>query len=333
MLIVGQHSDVLAVARTQGENRQVPKIKVDTTGVETEQGAVKPGLYPVKIKDVELKEAKSSGNEMLALIYEIQGGDHDGRVLYDYIVLDDASAFRLAALQDALGLKRKTELDTDKLVGKKLQVRTVVQKSDEYGEQARVRNLLPAKGAAQTDEDLDDDGDDDDEVDYEEMDLAELKEELEAREIELEGKVTKKKAIKALEEDDEESEDDEDEDDEDAEDESEDEDADDDSDDDEDDDDDDEEEDEEQDYSEMDLGELKEAAKEKKIKSKGLKKKELVKALEEADEEDEQDYSEMDLQELKDECKERGLKTAGKKKDLIERLEKDDGEGEDGEPF
>jgi hypothetical protein len=316
----------------------VAKVKVDTTGVETDQGVVKPGLYTVKIKEARIGEAKSSGEAQLAVIYEIQGGDFDKRVLFDYINLEnDTMKFRLAAFQDALGIPRKGTLDTDEIEGKKVKVRTIVQKSEEYGDQARIRNVMSAKTGSSSEEDLDDDaddGEDEEEVDYEEMDLDELKEELEAREIEPEGKLTKKKAIKLLEEDDEaeedESDDDDDDDDEaeaDSDDESEDEDEDDDE------EDDDDEDDEEADYSEMDLGELKEAAKEKKIKTKGLKKKDLIKALEAADEEEEQDYDEMDLKELKDECKERGLKTTGKKADLVKRLEKDDKTGPDGEPF
>lgn len=315
------------------------KIKVDTTGVEVSPSAVKPGLYPVKIKEIEAKEAKSSGNMQLAVIYEISGGEFDGRVLFDYIPLnDDSMAFRLAAFQDALGLKRKGEIDTDKLVGKKLQVRTVVQKSEEYGEQARVRNVLPPKSAGKAEDDLDEDDDDDDEVDYEEMDLAELKEEVKARELEVDGKQTKKKLIAALEENDEEEEDDSDDDDDEsdeaeADDDDESEDDDEESDDDEDEDEDDED-DEEEGYDDMDLPELKKLAKKRKVEVKGkVTKKKLVAALEEDDEADEQDYSEMDLDELKSECKERGLKTAGKKAQLITRLEKDDKTGDDGEPF
>lgn len=311
------------------------KIKVDTTGVEVNPPAVKPGLYQAKIKEAEAKPAKSSGNMQLAIIYEIVGGEFDGRVLFDYIPLDDDSmAFRLAAFQDALGMKRKGEIDTDKLVGKKIAIRTVVQKSEEYGEQARVRNVLPPKGAAKADDIDEDDGDDDDEdVDYEEMTLEELKEELEARELEVEGKQTKKKLIAALEEHDEEEEDDaDDDDDEDDEGEAEESDDDDDEDDEEDEEDDDEDE-EAEDYSEMDLAELKAAAKEKKLKTKGLKKKQIIELLEEEDEDEEPDYSEMDIDELKNEAKERGLKSTGKKDQLISRLEKDDKTGDDGEPF
>lgn len=320
------------------------KIKVDTTGVETEPEAIKPGLYPAKVKEVELTESQKDKSPMLKVLYEITGGQYDGRVLYDYIMLDnDAMMFRLAAFQDAIGLKRKGEIDTDKIVGKKLQIRTVVQKSEEYGEQARVRNILPPKGKGASDEDLDDEDedDDDDEVDYNDMTLDELVEELEAREIDVPKKPKKKALIRLLEENDEEeaeSEDDEDDEDE-AEAES---DADGDEDDDEDDDesDEDEDEDEDEDYSEMDLAELKKEVKKRKLEVEGkATKKNLIAALEADDEEDdededeEQDYDEMDLEELKDECKERGLKTAGKKAQLVKRLEKDDKTDDDGEPF
>jgi hypothetical protein len=318
----------------------VAKVKVDTTGVETAPSAVKPGLYTVKIKECELRESKA-GNPQIAIIMEISGGEFDGRVLFDYIPVDDDSmAWKLASFQDALGINRKATIDTDKIVGKKFKVRTVVQKSEEYGEQARVRNMLALNEKGQS-EDLDDD-DDDEDVDYEEMSLDELKEEIEAREIEVSGKATKKKLIKLLEENDEKEEDDSDDED-DGDDEAEADDDDESEDGEEDDDDsDDDEDDEDEDYDEMDLAELKKEVKSRKLEVSGKQtKKKLIAALEEDDEEDdddddeedEQDYEEMDLDELKNECKERGLKATGKKAQIIKRLEKDDAEGEDGEPF
>jgi hypothetical protein len=296
------------------------KIKVDTTGVETQATAVKPGLYSVKVKDAEGKES-GKGKPMLAVIFEIQGGEFDGRALYDYIPLDDDSMmWKLASFQDAMGLKRKATIDTDDLIDKKCQVRTVVQKSEEYGEQARIRNILGPKGAKQTDEDLgdDDDDDDDDEVDYSELSLKELKAEIKERELEPD-KTTKKALIEALEADDEEDDDDSDDDDDDDED--------------------------EQDYEEMTLKELKDEIEERELEIEGkATKAKLIEALEENDDEDEDededdddddevDYEEYSLKELKDELKERSLKTAGKKDVLVARLEKDDKAGSDGEPF
>lgn len=51
------------------------------------------------------------------------------------------------------------------------------------------------------------------------------------------------------------------------------------------------------------------------------------------DPDDAEDYSEMSLKDLKATAAERGLATSGSKTKLIARLEEDDGDGEDGEPF
>jgi hypothetical protein len=72
--------------------------------------------------------------------------------------------------------------------------------------------LLEADDESDEDEDEDEDEDDDQELDYSDRSLDELKEELDERDIDYSSKVTKKKAIALLEEDDEGDEDDEDED-------------------------------------------------------------------------------------------------------------------------
>ena len=90
---------------------------------------------------------------------------------------------------DALGLPAKGEVDTDKLVGKKMKVK--VNAGSYEGEyRARLQRFLPLGDG----EDAASGGEDD----YSTWDLSDLKEEIESREIEIEGNKTKAKLVKAL---------------------------------------------------------------------------------------------------------------------------------------
>jgi hypothetical protein len=274
---------------------------------------------------------------MFTVVFVIKGGDFDGRKLWHYILPEQAE-FRMREFTDALEVPPKGVIDTDKLVGTVLQIRTVVQKSEEYGEQARVKNVLPpAEGTS--------DAADGEEPPYEEWETTELAEEAEARELKITGRKTKQKLIAALEADDEAADDtgasgeagaEE------------------------------EEEDEEGDGEELtraDLAEMDRDGLRALIKEEGLKEQAGVKVLktdsdddlrekiatameipedeeeseEESDEEEEEeddeaaDYSTWDIADLKAELKERGLKPDGRKSILVKRLEQDDTSGSD--PF
>lgn len=59
------------------------------------------GLYPAMVVDAELTESKASGNDMIALTFEIRGADDpeiNGRRLFYYIVLKDTGLQRLKKL-------------------------------------------------------------------------------------------------------------------------------------------------------------------------------------------------------------------------------------------
>ena len=169
----------------------MPKVKYDVDGVEPTGGdAVPAGVYNAAITSCEFGQSKND-NDMFTLELTIKGGPHDGRKLWHY-VLPKQAEFRMREFTDALGLPTRGAIDTDAIVGTIVQVRTKVEKSEEYGEQARVKNLMPA---------VDGDGEEA-EAPYTEWETSELSDEIEAREIVIEGRKTKAKMIAALEEDD-----------------------------------------------------------------------------------------------------------------------------------
>jgi hypothetical protein len=170
------------------------KIKYDVTNVESRGDfkPPKPGLYTCTIDEVEEGQSKA-GNDQLKIIFKVaDAGEFKGANLFHYVPTDPEAGgfFRMDELVKALGLKPKGTIDTDKIVGTKVQVRV---KADQYqGEyQARVGRVLPPKDAdedeAEDDEDLDEDEpgeDDDDEGDgYDDMSVAELRKECKEREL------------------------------------------------------------------------------------------------------------------------------------------------------
>lgn len=173
------------------------KIPVDFTGVEQKGSVrVKEGDYLAKIKKVEKTNAKSSGNPMLVMRFELVSGPKDaqGKVLIDRHILTKDSLWTLRNMLEAMGYSvpaRQMKLDTDKmLVGRKVGIS--VRDGDEYRGKisSDVVDYLPPSAVDnkvdtddsndfESDDDDEDDalgvfaGDDDDEEDEDDFDLEE----------------------------------------------------------------------------------------------------------------------------------------------------------------
>lgn len=243
------------------------KIKYDVTDVESNEmdfdTPIPTGLYRAKVDEITEGTSQSSGNPMLTVVIRITKGDWKDRLLWDYIVLNDASAWKMKQLVKALGLKEKGSFDPQAQVGTALMVRVKHETDEEYGTRSKVGALLPIPDDEMEEEEEgeeEQDGDDDeltyaDLEEYDRDDLEELIEE-EGLEVKFNSKtkddVLMERVAEAMglepEEDEDEDEDDED-------------------------------------YSEWSVADLKAAAKERGLKSSGSKKL-LIKRLEEDDEED-----------------------------------------------
>lgn len=134
------------------------KIKYDVSDVEDNDfdTIIPPDVYKARIDSVTEKVSKS-GNDMLEIVYKITHGDFKGRQIWDYVVLAASSGWKMKQLVKALGLKDAGTLDTKRdLEGKAIQIRTKTEGSEdsEYGIQARIQRVIPAKGAAAAEEEV-----------------------------------------------------------------------------------------------------------------------------------------------------------------------------------
>jgi hypothetical protein len=304
----------------------VARVKYDVRGVEG-RTLLPAGVYNAKVFSADVTKPEGK-DERIELVLEIVGDKtHKGAKLYEYINLElDSAKWKLKEFLDAVEVTGKNgkdsgTLDTDKIVGTVIGVKTWVRPADDargFDEQARVRRMfaVDASSNGADAEDLDDD--DDAEGDYSDMDLAELKAELKERGLSTKGK--KPALITRLEEDDAEDEDE----------------------------DDDSEEGEEyewDDIAELSLKELSELNDEEELGIKIRKKSDVddirtkiaealeieVPEAEDEDDEESDDYDEWDIDDLKEELGQRSLSTKGSKKLLVSRLRKDD--AEEDKPF
>src|SRR5262245_398843 len=160
------------------------RVKYDVRGVEGKRVVLPAGVYNVKIVGADIGKPEGK-DERIEVTFEVVGDKNNkGAKLYEYINIESEQArWKYREFLEAVGLisngKGETgTLDTAKLVGKVIGVKTFVRAADDakgFDEQARIRRMFEADGATSSsvEEDLDDDGDE--ASDYDAMELSDLK--------------------------------------------------------------------------------------------------------------------------------------------------------------
>lgn len=211
------------------------KITYDVSDVEVGEGGnqPKPGVYDATIAQVTHRTEKRDGSPAndLEVAYDLGEGY---AWVYSYVGLEDSSAWRLRELTDALGLKAKGALDTEKIKGKKVRVKI---NPDTYNDEYRARiGRVMAFGSDNGDGPTDEAGDEpeadagtvdvealiaerypdfpEDQVpsregeegidEYDKWDAEDVKGEVNDRGLEVTGRKTQKALLEALRKDDEE---------------------------------------------------------------------------------------------------------------------------------
>jgi len=160
----------------------VAKVKYDNTNVEPSQfKQPTPGLYTAKID--EANHRSDDGHNDIEVVFVIDGGEFDGAKVWTYVGLSEASGWKLLELTDALGLPKKGELDTNKIVNKKVKIKiNPDQWEGEY--RARVGRISPLTATPEDDAEVEAETDSEETAteeasaeeaaDYSEWEVAEL---------------------------------------------------------------------------------------------------------------------------------------------------------------
>lgn len=184
-------------------------LKYDVSNVESGGGGeqAQPALYAGKIASITPRKEKSNGDPVSDVEIVLDIGSEYAR-LWTYVKFPDdphyseaAHGWKLRELTDALKLPAKGAFDTAKQVGKKVNVKVTADTNLDGDYRARARNLFPPGKIEEDGEDLPEGGEDEGPLTQEELtswSSDDLREELEAREITIEGRFSAAKAIAAI---------------------------------------------------------------------------------------------------------------------------------------
>jgi hypothetical protein len=111
-------------------------IRVDFEGVPdpSEFSVLPAGEYLTRVVEAEEKIGKQSGNEYLALKYQVIGGKYDGTIIYDNMFYTELSLPRLKFMLREFGfnVEGSIEFDGSALVGKPMALTTTVEHEEDY---------------------------------------------------------------------------------------------------------------------------------------------------------------------------------------------------------
>ena len=127
----------------------------DASKVEIQDGDFAPipiAWYSGNITGAELRNTRKGG-QYISMMYSVTGPSHQGRVIFDNIniVNDNPKAVEigyetLAKICKAVGLT--VVQDTDQLIGRSLDIKVDIEKSDEYGDKNIVKGVRATEGGA-----------------------------------------------------------------------------------------------------------------------------------------------------------------------------------------
>jgi hypothetical protein len=125
----------MAIKHTFGNKDNIPDL-------------MEPGVYPATIIDAEEKVSKSSGNDMIEIVWELDNGLR----VYDYLVFSEKTAFKVDTLLKATGNAPDTagvnvELAADEMVGWRAFVELRVEPAEgSYAAKNKVARYVTDKG-------------------------------------------------------------------------------------------------------------------------------------------------------------------------------------------
>jgi hypothetical protein len=108
-------------------------ITLNLQDVQTELEAIPAGNYPVVVAQMTEGVSKSSNQPMLTAKLRIEGGDFDGRMLFDHFSLQTQALWKLKRFMGALGFGEEVledpayELEPEDFVGMEVTASVIVE--------------------------------------------------------------------------------------------------------------------------------------------------------------------------------------------------------------
>jgi hypothetical protein len=130
------------------------KLNFDTSTIASQTFEALPaGWYPVMIVAEEQKEAKSGNGEYVKMEMEVTEGPYKGRKLWEQFSLwhtnpqtVEIAQRGIATIGQALGITKVG--DTVELHNRVFDAKVIIEKSDQYGDQNRIRGYRKHAGTA-----------------------------------------------------------------------------------------------------------------------------------------------------------------------------------------
>lgn len=128
------------------------EYRFDGDAPRDEWDPIPAGWYPLTIREAEIKDTKAGNGKMLSIQTVVDGPNYNGRVVFANITLKNPNdkaveigRKQLDNLGRACGLSSLT--DTDQLIGRRVEGKLTIQRSEEYGDQNEIRAYRARAGA------------------------------------------------------------------------------------------------------------------------------------------------------------------------------------------
>ena len=125
----------------------MPKVDFKNVSEIADFAPIPDGEYLCRLADIETDRTRS-GDEMWKLRWQVEGGEHDGRLLFDNMVFSAKAMSRVKLICSSCGLDVSGEIDLDPpmLLDKRALISTYQEEYEDDKGQSKVQNRIPFDG-------------------------------------------------------------------------------------------------------------------------------------------------------------------------------------------
>jgi hypothetical protein len=121
-------------------------IKHHYDDLDNRPDAVEPGVYPATIKNATEKISKSSGNEMLEIVWQLE----NGLLVFDYLTFGEKTAYKVDTFLKSVGKQpekgKEIELNAEEMTGWRAFIDLRVEDDQQFGKKNKVNKYCTDKG-------------------------------------------------------------------------------------------------------------------------------------------------------------------------------------------